>query len=218
MFGHYEYGSQHTIGGSSSQPNIFCSSSQPNFLESLHEEQSPIEEVDEIQVSSPKKKSNQRRQRPQRRSYRTKKERTNNVLHRPLRKRLQAKVLKECDKWNSGEVSEFMQERKEKKNKRYKSSGDSSFNMRESGDVSFNLNSTTGDEEDEVHEVTSKSSHWKRPSKDESESRDIKKHELELKVAELEIRRMENRQRDEALYESTTNEELKALFRARLFS
>ncbi|GKD23539.1 hypothetical protein Tco_1225242 [Tanacetum coccineum] len=46
----------------------------------------------------------------------------------------------------------------------------------------------------------------------------IKKQELELKAAELEIRRLENRQRDEALYFSTTNEELKAILRARLFS
>ncbi|GKC84699.1 hypothetical protein Tco_1140416 [Tanacetum coccineum] len=43
-----------------------------------------------------------------------------------------------------------------------------------------------------------------------SELLQIKKRELELKDAELEIRRMENRQRDEALYETTTDEELKA--------
>ncbi|GJW16080.1 hypothetical protein Tco_0020213 [Tanacetum coccineum] len=41
--------------------------------------------------------------------------------------------------------------------------------------------------------------------------------ELKLKAAELEIRRLKDRQRDEALYESTTDEELKALVRARLF-
>ncbi|GJZ00178.1 hypothetical protein Tco_0517607 [Tanacetum coccineum] len=46
-----------------------------------------------------------------------------------------------------------MQEREEKKNKRYKSSGFSSFNTRESGEGSINLNSTVGDEEDEVREV-----------------------------------------------------------------
>nr|GFB18429.1 hypothetical protein [Tanacetum cinerariifolium] len=45
----------------------------------------------------------------------------------------------------------------------------------------------------------------------------IKKQALELKAAELEIRRPKNHQRDEALYESTTDEELKALLRARLF-
>ncbi|GJR96083.1 hypothetical protein Tco_0268257 [Tanacetum coccineum] len=45
----------------------------------------------------------------------------------------------------------------------------------------------------------------------------IKKQELQLKAVELEIRRLENRQRDEALYESTTDEELKALIRQRLF-
>nr|GEX78099.1 hypothetical protein [Tanacetum cinerariifolium] len=42
-----------------------------------------------------------------------------------------------------------------------------------------------------------------------SELLKIKKQELKLKVAELEIRRMENRQRDEALYETTTDEALK---------
>ncbi|GKF59709.1 RNA-directed DNA polymerase, eukaryota, partial [Tanacetum coccineum] len=62
-------------------------------------------------------------------------------------------VLKECDKWNSGEVPLFMQEREEKKNKRYKSSGSSSFNTRESGEGSINLNTTIGDEEDEVEKV-----------------------------------------------------------------
>ncbi|GKD10073.1 hypothetical protein Tco_1189758, partial [Tanacetum coccineum] len=51
-----------------------------------------------------------------------------------------------------------------------------------------------------------------------SELLKIKKQELELKAAaELEIRRMENRQRDEALYGTTTDEELKARLRQRLF-
>nr|GEU50738.1 UBN2 domain-containing protein [Tanacetum cinerariifolium] len=46
-----------------------------------------------------------------------------------------------------------MKEREEKKNKRYKSSGSSSFNTRDSGKGSINLNSTVGDKEDEVQEV-----------------------------------------------------------------
>ncbi|GKA94025.1 hypothetical protein Tco_0816011 [Tanacetum coccineum] len=37
-------------------------------------------------------------------------------------------VLKESDKWSSGEVPLFMQEREDGKNKRYKLSGSSSFN------------------------------------------------------------------------------------------
>ncbi|GKD80803.1 hypothetical protein Tco_1347642 [Tanacetum coccineum] len=66
--GHYEYGSQHTVGGSSSQPNLFGSSSQtnpfgsssqPNFSELFRKEHSPVEEVEEIQVRAPK---NRRRQ------------------------------------------------------------------------------------------------------------------------------------------------------------
>ncbi|GJZ05397.1 hypothetical protein Tco_0538672 [Tanacetum coccineum] len=50
-----------------------------------------------------------------------------------------------------------------------------------------------------------------------SELLKIKKQELELKAAELEIRRMKNRQRDEALYGTTNDEELKARLRQRLF-
>ncbi|GJR11869.1 hypothetical protein Tco_0794521 [Tanacetum coccineum] len=50
-----------------------------------------------------------------------------------------------------------------------------------------------------------------------SELLKIKNRELELKAAELEIRRMENRQRDEALYETTTDEALKERLRQRLF-
>ncbi|GJX11804.1 ribonuclease H-like domain-containing protein [Tanacetum coccineum] len=45
----------------------------------------------------------------------------------------------------------------------------------------------------------------------------INNKELELKAAELEIRRMENRKRDEALYETTNDEALKAILRQRLF-
>nr|GFD30162.1 hypothetical protein [Tanacetum cinerariifolium] len=41
--------------------------------------------------------------------------------------------------------------------------------------------------------------------------------ELEVKVAELKIRCMENRQRDEALYETTTDEALKERLMQRLF-
>ncbi|GKA02811.1 RNA-directed DNA polymerase, eukaryota [Tanacetum coccineum] len=62
-------------------------------------------------------------------------------------------VLKECDKWKSEEVPLFMQKREEKMNKRYKSIGSSSFNTRESGEGMVNLNTTVGDEEDEVEEV-----------------------------------------------------------------
>ncbi|GJV22078.1 hypothetical protein Tco_1371098 [Tanacetum coccineum] len=46
-----------------------------------------------------------------------------------------------------------MKDKEERSSKRYKSSGEGSFNTRESGDGSFNLNRTVGDEEDEVQEV-----------------------------------------------------------------
>nr|GEW52695.1 hypothetical protein [Tanacetum cinerariifolium] len=45
----------------------------------------------------------------------------------------------------------------------------------------------------------------------------IKKQELEPKAAELEIQRLKNHQRDEALYLSTTDEGVKAILRQRLF-
>ncbi|GJZ84138.1 ribonuclease H-like domain-containing protein [Tanacetum coccineum] len=61
MYGHYEYGSQHTVGGSSSQPNIGDSSSQPNFSDSFCEEQSPVKETEEIQVPVTTKKPKRRR-------------------------------------------------------------------------------------------------------------------------------------------------------------
>ncbi|GJV59415.1 hypothetical protein Tco_1465515 [Tanacetum coccineum] len=117
-------------------------------------------------------------------------------------------VLKECDKCNSGKVPLFMQKRDEKKNKRYKSSSSSSFNTRELGEGSINLNTTVCDEEDEVEELCR--SYMSKLLR-------IKNKELELKVAELEIRRMKNRQIDEAFYETSTDEELKASLRHRLF-
>ncbi|GKC39087.1 hypothetical protein Tco_1051471 [Tanacetum coccineum] len=73
MYGHYDYGSHYNVGGSSSQSNVGGSSSQPNvgsssslvrhfslddedftqmyspqFSESFIEEQSPVEEMEEI--------------------------------------------------------------------------------------------------------------------------------------------------------------------------
>ncbi|GJW99066.1 hypothetical protein Tco_0180874 [Tanacetum coccineum] len=54
---------------------------------------------------------------------------------------------------NRQEVPSFMADRDERKSKRYKSSDDSSFNMRESGKGNLNLNTKAMDEEDEVDEV-----------------------------------------------------------------
>nr|GEW55413.1 hypothetical protein [Tanacetum cinerariifolium] len=244
-------------------------------------------------------------------------------------------VLKDSEKWNSGELPAFRQERKGDKNKRYKSRGSSLFNTKDSGEGSINLNTTveTEDEneveespveeieefqvpvtqkkptrrrqttpkkrpqkekavdqrcipwtpeeetrppnregsinlnttvetedENEVEEV--KEVHRPRPmgrdqtkrkmkegsassassfdvaelakmlareyvmasdpyntqkKKEMSELLKIKNQELKHKAAELEIRRMENRQRDEALYETKTDEALKERLRQRLF-
>nr|GEX19348.1 hypothetical protein [Tanacetum cinerariifolium] len=92
MFGHYEYCSQHTIGGSSSETNVFGSLSQlnvvgsssftrhfsldddleemysPLFSESFCEEWPAVEEVNEIQVPTPKKKPNRRRDQAKRKA------------------------------------------------------------------------------------------------------------------------------------------------------
>ncbi|GJU28001.1 hypothetical protein Tco_1166622 [Tanacetum coccineum] len=79
MYGHYNYGSHHNVGGSSSQPNVGGSSSPVRhfsldnddnftqkyslqFSESFREEQSPVEEIEEIQVPVKQKKTGRRRQ------------------------------------------------------------------------------------------------------------------------------------------------------------
>nr|GEU63164.1 hypothetical protein [Tanacetum cinerariifolium] len=139
MYGHYEYGSQHTVGGSSSQPNVGGSSSQPN---------SPVKEIEEIQVPVMQKKPNRRRQTAPKKK--PNKEKTEDQHHVPWTPEEETAL---CKDWNSEEVPLFMQAREEKKNKRYKSSGSSSFNMKESGEGSINLNTSVGDEEDEVEEV-----------------------------------------------------------------
>ncbi|GJY84730.1 hypothetical protein Tco_0498756 [Tanacetum coccineum] len=154
-----------------------------------------------------------------------------------------------------------MQERQDGMNKRYKSSGSSSFNTKDSGEGSINSNTTVGTEDEnemeEVQEVrrpkpmgrdqakrkmkggsTSSASSFDvgelakmmaseyvmasdpyntQKNQEMSELLKIKNRELELKAAELKIRRMENRQRDEALYETTTDEALKERLRQRLF-
>nr|GEV83029.1 hypothetical protein [Tanacetum cinerariifolium] len=225
MFGQYEYGSQHTVGGSSSQPNVGGSSSlirhfilddieqmySSQFLKSYLEEESLVEKVKEIQVPAPKKKKNRRRQpapvmkmnrkamEPRCVPWTTEREialyrslvrisedtvvgntrKTKgfwveivNYMHStyPVTKRQTeqtkyhveygvlftlfiAERYYKCKKLSSVEVREFIAQTKEHKSKRYKLSGDNSFNMRESKDGSFNLNSTTEDEEDEVHKV-----------------------------------------------------------------
>ncbi|GJX77766.1 RNA-directed DNA polymerase, eukaryota [Tanacetum coccineum] len=144
-------------------------------------------------------------------------------------------VLKESEKWRSGEVPLFMQEREDGKNKRYKSSGSSSFNTKESGEKSINLNTTVGYEaENEVEEVRrlkpmgrdQAKRKMKAGSASSASSFDVEalakmiasEYELELKAAELEIRRMKNSQRDKALYETTTDEALRERVRQRLFS
>ncbi|GKB53773.1 RNA-directed DNA polymerase, eukaryota [Tanacetum coccineum] len=63
-------------------------------------------------------------------------------------------VLKDSEKWNSGELLAFRQEKEDGKNKSYKSSGSNSFNTKDSGEGSINLNTTVGSEdENEVEEV-----------------------------------------------------------------
>nr|GEY39620.1 hypothetical protein [Tanacetum cinerariifolium] len=214
--------------------------------------------------------------RPRRRGHRRKKSWINVVFHGPLRKRLhcamgwvctsedsvKVNMRKDRGFWiDNGELSAFRQEREDVKNKRYKSSGSSSFYTKDSGEGIINLNTTIGSEdENEVEEVeevrrprpmgrdrakrkmkagsTSSASSFDvaelakmmtseyvmandpyniQKKQEMSELLKIKNRELELTVAELKIRRMENRQRDEALYETTTDEALKERLRQRLF-
>nr|GEX84177.1 RNA-directed DNA polymerase, eukaryota [Tanacetum cinerariifolium] len=170
------------------------------------------------------------------------------------------KALKDSEKWRSGEIPKFMQERQDGMNKRYKSSGSSSFNTKDSGEGSINLNTTVGTEDENEMEkvqevrrpkpmgtdqakrklkggsatsaslfdvrelakmmaseyVMASDPYNTQKNQEMSELLKIKNRELELKAAELEIRRMENRQRDEALYETTTDEALKERLRQRL--
>ncbi|GJY51069.1 hypothetical protein Tco_0441916 [Tanacetum coccineum] len=103
MFGLYDvaYGSQHTVDGSSSQPIVGGSSSlvrhfslkdmkqmySPQFSESYLEEESLVKEVEEIQVQTPNKNTNRRRQ-PAPAEKTNRKARNHVVFHGPLWKRL----------------------------------------------------------------------------------------------------------------------------------
>ncbi|GKC83460.1 RNA-directed DNA polymerase, eukaryota, reverse transcriptase zinc-binding domain protein, partial [Tanacetum coccineum] len=188
---------------------------------SFREEQSPVEEVEEIQVSAPKKPNQRRQPTPKKKSQNEKSEDQScyawtheeeivlckggvrvsedsvvgNVRKKkgfwvevmkymhgncPIAKRqtydmvngkwktVRPKVAIFCGVYantirtytsGAGDANYIQraltnyQVKEEKKNKRYKSSGSSSFNTRESGEGSINLNSTVGDEEDEVQEV-----------------------------------------------------------------
>nr|GFB62386.1 hypothetical protein [Tanacetum cinerariifolium] len=316
MYGHYDYGSHHNVGGSSSQPNVCGSLSQPNFggsssqpyvgsslsqpnfrgssssvrqfslenedftnlyspqfSESFRKERSPVEEIEEFQVPLRRRSRPEDVKQPQRRGHRRKKPCT---LVEPATHYLQMalidyqaeygvpftllhcwEVLKDSEKWNSDELLAFRQEREDGKNKRYKSSGSSSFNMKDSGEGSINLNTKVGiedenkvEEVEEVHrprpmgrdqakrkmkagsassgrsfdvaelakmmasEYVMASDPYNTQKKQEmSKLLKIKNRELELKAAELEIRRMENYQRDEVLYETTTDKALKEKLR-----
>ncbi|GKD66908.1 hypothetical protein Tco_1309016, partial [Tanacetum coccineum] len=154
MFGQYEtaYGSQHNVGGSSSQHNVGGSSSQhnvggssslvrhfsvddigtmysPQFLESFREERKRLHCADLSGANDG--------------DYLEKAQTEYQVEYRIPFKLIHCwEVLKHYDKLNGVDVLDFIAQRDDNKSKRYKSSGDSSFNMRDSGEGSFNLNST----------------------------------------------------------------------------
>ncbi|GJW53804.1 carbonyl reductase [NADPH] 1-like protein [Tanacetum coccineum] len=169
MYGHYNYGSHHTVGGSSSQPNVDGSSSQPNVDGSSSQpnvggSSSPVrrfslDDEDFSQMYSPQFSESFREEQPPKAEYGV-----------PFTLLYCWEVLKESSKWSSGEVPLFMQEREDGNNKRYKSSGSSSFNTKESGEGSINLNTTVGDEdENEVEEV-----HRRKPMGRDQAKRKIK--------------------------------------------
>nr|GEZ45733.1 hypothetical protein [Tanacetum cinerariifolium] len=209
MYGHYDYGAHHNFGGSSSQPNFDGSSSQPNvggsssqpnvrgssshvrqfslddedftnvyslqFSESFREEQSPVEEVEEIQVPVTQKKPTRRRQTAPKK--------------RPQKEKV---VDQRCIPWTIEEETALC-----------------TCWVRTSEDsVKGNMRKESGFWIDILNDLYNT-----QKNQEMSELLKIKNRELELKAAELKIRRMENRQRDEALYETTTDEALKERLR-----
>nr|GEW80953.1 hypothetical protein [Tanacetum cinerariifolium] len=123
------------------------------FLESYREEQCPVEEVEKIQVSVPKKKPNQRRQSAQASKTTTNQKGSEEQCFVPWTLDEETASCKSWVRISEDNIEEFRKQRDEQQSKRHKSSDDSSFNTRGSGEGSFNLNSMNGDEEDEVEEV-----------------------------------------------------------------
>nr|GEY52285.1 hypothetical protein [Tanacetum cinerariifolium] len=294
--------SQPNVGGSSSQPNVRGSSSHvrqfslddedftnvysPQFSESFREEQSHVEEVEEIQVPVTQKKPTRIRQTAPKKRPRKEKAMDQRCIPwtpeeetalckgwvRTFEDSVKGNMRKERGFWI--DILKYMHEtflithrrtydmvnekwKTDGMNKRYKSSGSSSFNTKDSREGSINLNTTVETEDEnemeEVQEVRrpkpmgrdqakrkmkggsasstssfdvrelakkmaseyvmASDSYTTQKNQEMSELLKIKNRELELKAAELEIRRMENRQRDEALYETTTDEALKERLR-----
>ncbi|GJX39141.1 glutathione S-transferase T3-like protein [Tanacetum coccineum] len=333
IYGHYDYGSHHNVGGSSSQPNFSGSSSQPNvggsssqpsvrgslspvrkfslededftnlyspsWTELIREEQSLVEEIEEIQVpeetalckgwvrtSEDSVKGNMRKERgfwidilkymhdtcpiTQRRTYDMVNEKWKTVRSKVytfcgvyanavqmytsgasdtdyLQRALigyQAEygvpftllhcweVLKDSEKWNSGELLAFRQEKEDGKNKNENEVEEVEEVRRprpmgrDQAKRKMKASSTSSASSFDVAElakmmaneyVMASDSYNIQKKQEMSQLLKIKNRELELKAAELEIRRMENRQRDELLYETTTDEALKERLRQRLF-
>nr|GEZ77834.1 hypothetical protein [Tanacetum cinerariifolium] len=282
--------SQPNFGGSSSQPNVGGSSSQPNVRGSsspvrqfsLDDEDFTNKKPTRRRQTAPKKRPQKEKAVDQHCIPWTPEEETalckgwvrtsEDSVKGNMRKErgFWIDILKASDSdylqrelidYQAEEIPKFMQKRQDDMNKRYKSSGSSSFNTKDSGEGGINLNTTVGTEDEnemeEVQEVrrlkpmgrdqakrkmkggsaSSTSSFDVRElaktmaseyvmandpyntqkNQEMSELLKIKNRELELKAAELEIRRMKNRQRDEALYETTTGEALKERLRQRLF-
>ncbi|GJZ66912.1 RNA-directed DNA polymerase, eukaryota [Tanacetum coccineum] len=222
MYGHYDYGSHHNVGGSSSQPNVRSSSSQPNFhgssspvrqfslededftnlyspqfSESFREEQSPKEKVVDqrcipwtpeeetalckgwVRTFEDSVKGNMRKEKgfwidilkymhdaypiTQRQIYDMVNGKWKNV--RPKVCTFCGVYANAVQMYTSGASDtdylqralidyQAEQEREDGKNKRYKSSGSSSFNTKDSEEGSINLNTTVGSEdENEVEEM-----------------------------------------------------------------
>nr|GEU48166.1 retrovirus-related Pol polyprotein from transposon TNT 1-94 [Tanacetum cinerariifolium] len=267
MYAHYDYGAHHNFCGSSSQPNFGGSASQPNVGGSSSQPNVRVTQKKPTRrrQTAPKKRPQKEKAVDQRCIPWTPEEETALCKGRARTSEdsVKGNMRKERGFWIDilKEILKFMQERQDDMNKRYKSSGSSSFNTKDSGEGGVNLNTTVGTEdENEVEEVqevrrlkpmgrdqakrkmkggsaSSTSSFDVRElakmmaseyviandpyntqkNQEMSELLKIKNRELELKAAELKIRRMENRQRDEALYETTTGEALKERLRQRLF-
>nr|GEX04928.1 hypothetical protein [Tanacetum cinerariifolium] len=152
MYGHYEYNSQHTVGGSSSQPNPFGSLSQPNVGGSS----SPVrhfslDDDDFTQMTT--------------------------YYHGWGRRR------------SGRNLSTSSHGQRPSKGEGSAASSTSSFDVKALAKMMAS------------EYVMASDSYNIQKNQEMSELLQIKKQELELKAAELKIRRMENRQRNEALYE-----------------
>nr|GEX06757.1 hypothetical protein [Tanacetum cinerariifolium] len=230
---------QPNVGGSSSQPNVVGSSSpiwhfslddydftqmySLQFSESFCEEHSPVEEIEEIQVLVTQKKTGQRRWVCiSEDSIKGNMRKDKGFWIEILKCMQEICPITQCrtydmvnGKWKTMRLkvctfygvyaNTIRTDQAKRKMKAGSASSASSFDMEALAKMMAS------------EYVMASDSYNIQKNQEMSELLKIKKQELELKAAKLEIRRMENRQRYEALYEMKTDEALKERLGQRLF-